>query len=139
LTVAGTDEASDYLKRLSKNVAPLSKAAHAAFMKEGCTSYVKTIDIGYELDGEMVGALYGHGGHIEVALALPEDAEGSMLIDASHLTWRSLPVAAIARSPEHIGQLKELIAQACQRVRTKQHDVMRDPEFFVKAKRDRSV
>jgi len=135
--VASNDEANDYLKRLSKNVASLADAAHVAFLKEGCTSYVKTIYIGYDLDGEMVGALYGHGDHIEVALALPEDAEGSMLIDASHLTWRSLPVAAVARRSEHIGQLKELIAQACKRVRTRQHDVMRDPQFFVRAKRQR--
>jgi hypothetical protein len=131
------DEASDYLKRLGKNVGPMAKAAHAAFTKEGCTSYVKTIYIGYDIGGEMVGALYGHGEHIEIALALPEDAEGSILIDASHLTWRSLPVAAVARSTDDVGQLKELIAQACQRVRTQQHDVMRDPDFFIKAKRGR--
>jgi hypothetical protein len=108
-------------------------------LKEGCTSYVKTIYIGYDVEGEMVGALYGHGDHIEVALALPEDAEGSILIDASHLTWRTLPVAAVARSTEDVGQLNKLIAQACQRVRTQQHDVLRDPEFFMKAKRDRSI
>ncbi|MCX6539976.1 MAG: hypothetical protein NTX77_00005, partial [Actinobacteria bacterium] len=29
---------------------------------------------------------------------LPEDAEGDLLVDASHLTWRTLPVAAIVRS-----------------------------------------
>jgi hypothetical protein len=139
VTVAGNEEANNYLKRLSKNVAPLAKAAHVAFLKEGCTSYVKTIYIGYDVEGEMVGALYGHGDHIEVALALPEDAEGSILIDASHLTWRTLPVAAVARSTEDVGQLNKLIAEACQRVRTQQHDVLRDPEFFMKAKRDRSI
>lgn len=68
----------------------------------GCDSCVKTIDIGYDISGEMADELYAHAEYLEVALALQEYAEMSILVDASQLTWRTLPVAAIARSPDEL-------------------------------------
>ena len=58
----------------------LATSAHDIFVEYGCTSYVKTIYVGYDHDGEMVAALYGHSDHVEIALALPEDAEGDILV-----------------------------------------------------------
>ena len=48
-----------------------------------------------EVGGEMVAALYSHADHVELALALPESEEHRLLVDATHLTWRTMPVAAI--------------------------------------------
>jgi len=129
------DDVSDYLSQLNDFVVPLATAADGYLVNNGCNSYVKTIYIGYEIDGEMVAALYGHSNHIEMALALPEDAEGAILIDATHLTWRTLPVAAVVKFSSQLGDLELLIDQACSRVRSQQHDVLRPPEFFMEPKR----
>lgn len=85
----------------------------------------------------MVAALYANDDHVEVALALSDDAEGSLLIDAGHLTWRTLPVAAELRSEADLELFAELAHLASERVRTHQHDVMRDNEFFVRSRRGR--
>jgi hypothetical protein len=95
------------------------------------------IYIGYDIDGEMVAALYGHIDHVEIALALPEDAEGDLLIDASHLTWRTLPVAALVRNMDDLAPFKQLALDAVGRVRTASHTVNRDNDFFTKSKRER--
>ena len=50
-------EANTYLNDLNLTVKPLAVAAHEAFVAEGCSSYVKTIYIGYDIGGEMVAAL----------------------------------------------------------------------------------
>lgn len=104
----------------------------------GCTSYVKTIYVGYDIDGEMVAALYGHSEQVEIALALPEDALGEILIDASHLTWRTLPVAAILRSSSDLEAFHPLAAEAADRVRRREHDVLRDNAHFIRSRRERS-
>lgn len=113
----------------------LATATHEALVDLGCSSYVKTIYIGYDLDGEMVAALYAHSDHVEVALALPEDAVGALLVDAAHLTWRTLPVAAVLRRKADLAAFKTLAAQACDRVRTSSHEVMRDNDFFIRRRR----
>jgi hypothetical protein len=126
---------ASYLAGLSGVAKTLAEATHDLLISAGCTGYVKTIYIGYDIEGEMVAALYGHQDHIEVALALPEDAEHPLLIDASHLTWRTLPVAAVVREHSQLGPLAALIDLACERVRTQQHEVMRDNDFFTRARR----
>jgi len=127
-----------YLSALNPKIRKLTTAAHKVLMDLGCSSYVKTIYIGYNLDGEMVAALYAHADHLEVALALPEDAEGDVLIDASHLTWRTLPVAAIVRTHGEVsGGFSDLAAQACQRVSEGSHNVARDNEHFIRSRRER--
>ncbi len=130
-------EANSYISELNPAIQKLAARAHRVFLQYGCSSYVKTIYIGYDLDGEMVGAMYGHPRYLEVALALPEDAEGSLLADASHLTWKTLPVAAIVRDVDSdMLEFEELVGRACGRVRNREHDVNRDNEFFYRARRE---
>jgi hypothetical protein len=136
--MAGVDfEAQKYIAELNKSSAALCIQVHEMFLAAGCNSYVKTIYIGYDIDGEMVAALYGHAGHVEVALALAEDHSSSQLIDASHLTWKTLPVAAIGHDAVEVKKMGPLIEEACTRVRAGQHLVNRDNDFFMKAKRER--
>ena len=130
-------EAQAYLNELNKKVRPLASDLHDVLIKLGCVSYVKTIYIGYDIAGEMVAALYGHSDHVEIALALPEDADGDLLIDASHLTWRTLPVAAIVRNPSDGLAFTQLASAAVERVRTASHAVNRDNDFFIKSRRER--
>ena len=85
----------------------------------------------------MVAALYGYENFIEVALALPEDAEDPLLEDASHLTWRTLPVAAVLRKETDIKRLSALAKTAVDRVKNATHDVERGNDFFVEARRER--
>ena len=130
-------EAQKYIAELNKSSALMCQQVHQMFLAAGCNSYVKTIYIGYDIDGEMVAALYGHADHVEVALALAEDHPSNRLIDASHLTWKTLPVAAIGHNAAEVKKFGPLIEEACMRVRAGQHDVNRDNEFFMKSKRER--
>jgi len=130
-------EARQYISDLNKTSAALCTQVHEMFLAVGCSSYVKTIYIGYDIDGEMVAALYGHSDHVEVALALAEDHPSSQLIDASHLTWKTLPVAAIGHDAVEVEKMAVLVVEACDRVRAGLHTVNRDNDFFMKAKRER--
>jgi hypothetical protein len=131
-------EVDSYLAALNPKVRKLASASNQVLIGQGCTAYVKTIYIGYDIDGEMVAALYANADHLEVALALPEDAEGDLIVDASHLTWRTLPVAATIRSLSEVERsFTDLVTQACQRVREGRHDVERDNEHFIRFRRER--
>jgi hypothetical protein len=130
-------DAQTYLTDLNKRVRPIATSLHEALLDLGCESYVKTIYIGYDIDGEMVAALYGRGDHVEIALALPEDAEGDLLIDARHLTWRTLPVAAVVRSKTDLGAFMQLARTAVEGIRNSSHTVNRDNDYFMKSKRER--
>ncbi len=132
-------EAEEYLASLSKKIGELAYDAHRRLTNQGCTSYVKTIYIGYDFNGEMVAALYGHLDYVEVAIALPESFESPILIDASHLTWRTLPVAAVIKSKSDMSKFAALVEAACDGVLSGSHTVMRDNDFFAKAKRERDV
>lgn len=123
-------EADAFIGELNPRVARLAQAAHQTLVRLGCNSYVKTIYIGYDLDGEMVAALYPHADRVEIALALDEHRQDSLLVDASHLTWRTLPLAAVIISAEQVISFAELGAEAVDRVRSAQHTVMRDNDFF---------
>ena len=122
---------------MNKKVRTLASNLHDVLLSLGCVSYVKTIYIGYDIGGEMVAALYGHSDYVEIALALPEDADGDLLIDASHLTWRTLPVAAIVRNTSDVLAFTQLASAAVERVRTASHTVNRDNDFFMKSRRER--
>jgi hypothetical protein len=138
LRLVSDNAARAYLDDLGK-MRELASAAHDIFIESGCSSYVKTIYVGYDIAGEMVAALYGHADHVEVALALPEDADGSLLVDASHLTWRTLPVAAILRDAGDLDQFRQLASLAASRIRSDAHSVLRDNDFFIRSKRDRGA
>lgn len=128
-------EAEKYLASLGRKVGGLAAEAHRQLIDQGCTSYVKTIYIGYDFKGVMVAALYGHSDYVEVAIALPEDFDSSILIDATHLTWRTLPVAALLKKPSDVKSFAILVKVACDGVLSGSHTVLRDNDFFVKAKR----
>ena len=130
-------EALDYLARLGKQATALGEMLDRRLVDEGCASYVKTIYIGYEIGGEMVAALYGHQSYIELALALAEDDNAPGLKDASHLTWRTLPVAVELRSEADLAAARDLIQRACERVRSGVHGVRRDNDHFARAREAR--
>jgi hypothetical protein len=131
-------EAEEYISGLSERAQQLALAVHQVFLSLGCTSYVKTIYVGYDIDGQMVSALYGHASSLEVALALPDDTSGPLLEDASHLTWRTLPVAAVIKSTDEIDSFSEHAQRAVERIKAQVHDVERDNDFFIRARRERT-
>jgi hypothetical protein len=96
----------------------------------GCEAYVKTIYVGYEIGGAMVAALYPHPDHLEIALALDEGFEHSLLEAADHLSWRTLPVSALITEPRNFSEVAPLLHLAVERVVSGSHAVSRDNEFF---------
>jgi hypothetical protein len=133
--VATKDEGA-LLGSLDSSLKPLGTKLHKRLLAEKCVPYVKTIYIGYYLDGVMVAALYPHSDRVELALALPEDHPSDLLIDATHLTWRTLAVAAVVKSQADATETMELIDEACQRVKDGVHDVERPNDYFMKARRE---
>ncbi len=133
--MAITDEGK-ILKTLGPHLLTLGIALHDCLLSAGCTSYVKTIYIGYDLNGVMVAALYPHSDRVEIALALPDDHESALLIDATHLTWRTLPVAAIVKTENDLEEALHLAEEACQRIASGLHDVERPNDFFAKSQRE---
>lgn len=131
------EDAEAYIASLNGKVRNIALIAHAELLKQGCSTYVKTIYIGYDFNGEMVAALYSHIDYVEVAIALSEVHESPILIDASHLTWRTLPVAALLKSKSDLKIFAPLVAEACAGVLSGGHTVLRDNEFFVTARRER--
>lgn len=130
-------EADGYISQLNPLTRELAVELHRVLTALGCSSYVKTIYVGYDVAGEMVAAMYGHPDRVEVALALPEDAAGDLLVDASHLTWRTLPVAAEIRNKSEIALFQTHAEAACERVRNNAHDVYRTNEYFVRSREQR--
>jgi hypothetical protein len=129
-------EPKEYLSELGA-MKPLATAANRLLVKAGLLAYVKTIYVGYELNGEMVAALYGHADNVEVALALEINHPSQLLVDASHLTWRTLPVSAILRTKADLTEFEDLVNESCERIRKGSHDVMRDNDFFIKSRNER--
>jgi hypothetical protein len=86
------------------------------FDELGCDAYVKTIYIGFTMAGEMVAAAYPDGKTVEVALALPEDHPSEVLKDATHLTWKSMPVLLALRSSKDFKYAQPLFLEAHERV-----------------------
>jgi len=124
------------LSTLKPALSLVGKSLHARLTDRGCTPYVKTIYIGYDFEGVMVAALYPHVDRIEIALALSDAHESELLIDATHLTWRTLPVAAVVKSEADGEAALDLIDEACERIQEGQHDVERPNDYFMKARRD---
>lgn len=110
----------------------VTETLYDALVALGCTPYVKTIYIGFEYQGELVAALYPHPNRVEVALALPEDHPHPLLIDATHLTWRSMPVAAVVRTQAEARQALSLLGDAFDGVASGRHDVDLPNERFTR-------
>jgi hypothetical protein len=96
----------------------------------GATLYVKTIYVGVEIDGSMIAAVYPFADRFDIALALEEDHQSSLLEDATHLTWPSLPVLVSVRSETSRAEVESLASEAAGRVAKAEHHVSRSPEFF---------
>lgn len=108
------------------------KSTYEYFVDQnGCTTYVKTIYVGFELQGTMVAAAYPHSQWLEVALALPDDITGPGLVDATHLTWRTMPVAIEIRSQSDLKRALKYFELALERVRSGAHDVELPQERFM--------
>jgi len=108
----------------------------------GCLDYVKTIYIGYEIDGVMVAAVYPHPDHIEVALAVEESLSHELLGPADHLSWRTLPLSAVLTKVSEFSELIPILENAAARIGGGIHAVNRDNDYFKKrrgANRGRSV
>ena len=129
-------EAADLLNQLPKELRPVGTSVHQVLLKAGCTHYVKTIYVGYELEGVMVAAFYPFPEKFELALALPDDHPSTLLIDATHLTWKTLPVAALVKSKDEHDETIELTIEAFQRVQGGVHDVERPNDYFLKSTRE---
>jgi len=121
----------------SKKIRRLAQSADDILTALGCSRYRKTIYVGYEFDGEMVAAMYVHRDWLEIPLALPEDFAGSLIEDAGHLTWRTLPVAVIIRREEDLQFFRDYAHEAFERVRSHSHGVRRDNAYFAKSRRER--
>jgi len=130
-------EAKQYLAQLNPQVRKIATQVHKIMIDLGCSSYVKTIYIGYDIDGEMVAALYGRVDLVEIALAVDEDTPGELLVDASHLTWRTLPLAAHIKTTSDLKDFQPLATLACTRVTNKEHHVERDNNFFINARKEK--
>src|ERR1035437_4140335 len=131
-----TIDETKLLGKLNKVLKPLGTALHKQLVKAGCTTYVKTIYIGYDLNGIMVAALYPHIDRVEIALALPDSHESGLFIDATHLTWKTLPVAVVLNNEEDLAEASVLVEEACQRIKDGVHDVERPNDYFMKSRRE---
>lgn len=98
---------------------------------------VKTIYISYMVGDQMVAAAYPRSKEIEIALALSEDHPSTLLRDATHLTWRTLPVSIVATSATEARAALPLVREAVERVSSGVHDVHRDNEHFIASRRER--
>lgn len=134
-----TPDVESYLADLSKPVRAIMEAIINKMDAEGCTTYVKTIYIGFDMTGEMVAAAYGRATQVEIALALPDDHRDNRLQDASHLTWRTLPWCIELASETEVAASELLLREACERVRQGAHDVHRDNDFFTSARERRRL
>jgi hypothetical protein len=129
--------------KLINNTSPLVRSlaieVHKHLVELDCFSYVKTIYVGYEVDGIIVAALYPYPAHLDLALALSEDAAHPLLSDASHLTWRTLPVLATLTTRKNLPAVKNLSTLAIQGVLNGSHHVSRDNDFFIKSRLERKA
>lgn len=91
----------------------------------------KTIYVTYMIRDEIVAAVYPHPQYFEVALALPEDHPSPLLDDATHLTWRTLPVSLKLHDKHAAVEASELILEALERVATNVHNVVRNNDHFM--------
>lgn len=117
------DTPAEFVNNAPKGSREILKGLLAEFDSLGCASYVKTIYIGFEFDGEMVAAAYPFARLVEVALALPEDHPSDLLGDATHLTWKTMPVLLQLTSFEDVSASRDLLSEAFSRVKSGTHAV----------------
>jgi len=128
---------ASYFAQRGKKFSEIGQRFHRRLVQNGCDFYIKTIYIGYEVEGSMVAALYAHSDHIEIALALDEDHPDPALKDASHLTWRTLPLSLEVRTQSDVEKAEKLVDEAYERIEAGTHIVNRDNEHFVRSREAR--
>jgi len=133
------DDVRELINNYSPRIQTIVGELHNHLCGLGCLSYIKTIYIGYEIGGEMVAALYPYHKHVDVALAIPESLTDPILVDASHLTWRSLPLLAVVRTKKDITKAKKFAKLATEQIRSGAHTVHRDNDFFIRTKKERKA
>lgn len=128
---------ADLVKTLRKVLREAFEVVNAALEDCGAAAAhdVKTIYISYMVEEQMVAAIYPRSQEIEIALALPEDHPSSLLRDATHLTWRTLPVSTVVVDSEGARSILGLIEEASLRVASGTHHVHRDNEHFAARRR----
>ena len=88
---------------------PVWEALDDELIRVGLHRDVKTIYVSYtDEDRNLVAAVHPDPATktIEVALSLPKDFESSLTYDATHLKWRTLPVAVRLKS---LGDLTRMV------------------------------
>lgn len=101
----------------------------------GCRPDVKTIYVSFTLGDSLVASAHPRADVVELALALPEAHGSTLLEDASHLTWRTLPLLVCIEADSPREDVMDLVYEAVNRVESGEHDVDRPPEFFQAARR----
>ena len=84
---------NEFKRNINPKVDEMLGVVKTIFESQSCVGYVKTIYMGFDMGNVMVSAVYPHKKHLEIALALDENHPDVNLRDASHLTWRTLPVS----------------------------------------------
>jgi hypothetical protein len=125
------------VQSLSPKLLDVAEGIDDLFISSGCRSYVKTIYVGYQFGEEMVGALYPYADHLELALALEVETTSRLLVDATHLTWKTMPVAAVLTNVNEMPEASKLVANAVARIKSGSHSVFRDSAYFQMAKAKR--
>ena len=129
--------ASGLLSPLPSTVREISEDVYSALVEgSGCSADVKTIYISFTIDADLVASMHPNPTFVEVALALPEDHESQLLEDASHLTWRTLPLLVPIDEDSDREEVLDLVYEAVGRVTSGEHDVNRDPDYFRTRRRE---
>lgn len=136
----GSADAQLFISGIEKKpLRSLALELHNHLAKESVVDYVKTIYVGYEFQGEMFAALYRNTGAIEVALPLSENDAGPLIMDASHLTWRTLPLMIHVTHSSQLPEAFAVIDRAFDRLKSGLHHVHRSNEYFIARKRGRPM
>lgn len=109
----------------------LLRAVFDTLSSLGAEAYVKTIYLGFEVNGAVMAAAYPSAQGVDVALALPEGHPSACLADATHLTWRSMPVMIELRKKETYVSAEPLLKEAFERVASGLHDTQLPTEQFM--------
>lgn len=117
-------------KKLPTSLQSLLHKIYRLLVGNGCEPDVKTLYISFTKDASLVASAHIGGKQIELALALSEDHPSGLLEDASHLTWRTLPVCICLDANSSHKDALNLVREALDRVMSGEHDIDRPSDFF---------
>ena len=117
-------------KNLPPHVQEVIQEVYTLLVGVGCDPDVKTRYISFTRNSCLVGSAHVSGKQIELALALPEDHPSDLIEDASHLTWRTLPVCLRLTASTDRQEVLDLVREALARVVRGEHTINRPAEFF---------